>query len=81
MIDNSHGVEEQNDPRYKLSSSLNALQSERHEDNVPLTKVIGQRDVLEETIDDGGGLEGGGGLLNEGDHFVRLCRNDELEKV
>lgn len=28
---------------------------------------------LKEAVDDGGGLEGGGGLLNTGDHFSRNC--------
>ena len=36
--------------------------------DVPLAEVVGQGDILEEAVDDGGGLEGGGGLLDDGNH-------------
>lgn len=36
--------------------------------DAPLAEVVGQRDVLEEAVDDGGGLEGRGGLLNGSNH-------------
>ena len=34
----------------------------------PLAEVVGQGDILEEAFDNSGGLEGGGGLLDDGNH-------------
>jgi len=34
-----------------------------------LSLEVGEGDVLEETLDDGGGLEGGSRFLNGGNHF------------
>ena len=44
---------------------------------LPLTEEIGQLDVLEEAIDDGGGLEGRSRLLNNGDHVGERAAGSE----
>lgn len=50
---------------------------------LPLTEEVGQLDVLEEAIDDGGGLEGGCGLLNSSNHVdeqdISSEQKDEFE--
>lgn len=40
----------------------------------PLSEEVREGDVLEKTVDDGLRLEGGGGLLDLGDHFYEEVR-------
>ena len=42
----------------------------------PLTEIVSQRDILEEAIDDGGSLEGGSRLLDDGNHFANVERDE-----
>lgn len=49
-------------------------ESERDEgEDNPLTLELLKGDILEDTVDNGGLLEGGGGVLNSGDHCVCVC--------
>ena len=42
-----------------------------------MTEKIGQLDVLEETVDNGGGLEGGSRLLNSSNHIDERAKSSE----
>ena len=48
---------------------MKASEHERTSDDSPFAEVVRQRDVSEDAVHDGGSLEGGGGLLNGGNHF------------
>ena len=43
----------------------------RHASHAPLSEVVGEGDVLEETVDDGLSLESGSRLLNLSNHFAK----------
>ena len=63
-----HGVEEEDDPSDgQLAVSLGMSRDELSY-YAPLAEIIGERDVLEKAVNDGLGLEGGGRLLDDGDH-------------
>ena len=46
-----------------------------NEQDLPLSQVVRKRDVFEHTLDDGCGLECGGGTLNSSDHGDWGSRN------
>ena len=41
-----------------------------------MSEEVRQLDVLEEAVNDGGGLEGGGGLLDDRDHWDKQQEAD-----
>ena len=58
-----HGVKEQHNPAPVQRSPPSSMLA-----CSPFAEVVGEGDILEEAVDNGGGLEGRGGLLNDGDH-------------
>lgn len=82
-----HGVEEKDDPNYKKKKKVTCqrilmpffnCETGGWIADVPLSKVIRERNVLElAVLEDGGGLEAGGRALNEsGRHGVRCDVED-----